>query len=218
MQEQQLFINGKSFTYIGEEDTLTDVPNPNLKQDDKKELLRFVSNLFQSKNIQFYLGYGTLLGAVRDGKFIKGDNDIDLMITEKFEILLYESLLEFQDQGLKLIRFYDHKSYSFRINDRTFVDVYVLSTDTTIMTSFFYRCGPHGWLIPKIFFSFPAYVNFIDQCFLIPTFSKYLLHCWYGRDWKVPQSKKGNYDFREKGVFKLISLMWSKLGLHANQR
>lgn len=214
MKEKQLYIKGKSFMYRGEEETLTDKPNPNLSKQDQKDLLHCVSSLFNEKKIQFYLGYGTLLGAIRDSDFIKGDNDIDLMITQKYESILYENLPYFQNRGLKLIRFYDHKSYSFRINDKTFVDVYVLSTDSTITTSLFYRCGIPGWLIPRMFFVIPSYVDFIGQRFLIPSFSKYLLRCWYGRDWRIPQSKKGTYDFREIGICKIISKFWTKLFLN----
>jgi len=42
------------------------------------ELLKQVIEVFENHKITYWLDGGTLLGAVRDGKFIDWDNDIDL--------------------------------------------------------------------------------------------------------------------------------------------
>jgi len=42
------------------------------------ELLRAVTQLCEENNIQYWLGYGTLLGAVRNGGIIPWDDDVDI--------------------------------------------------------------------------------------------------------------------------------------------
>lgn len=44
------------------------------------ELLKFIDNVCKKHNIDYWLGYGTLLGAVRHGGFIPWDDDIDLVL------------------------------------------------------------------------------------------------------------------------------------------
>ena len=43
-----------------------------------KKVLKEVKEVFGSHNIEFWLNFGGLLGAVRDGKFIPYDDDIEL--------------------------------------------------------------------------------------------------------------------------------------------
>ena len=45
------------------------------------ELLRIVHEVLQKHNIQYWLGYGTLLGAVRHKGFIPWDDDMDICMT-----------------------------------------------------------------------------------------------------------------------------------------
>lgn len=58
------------------------------------ETLQLLKDLFDKHNIEFWLNYGTLLGAVRDKRFIRWDNDIDLSTwninRDKLEILAKE--------------------------------------------------------------------------------------------------------------------------------
>lgn len=44
------------------------------------EVLLGVKKILDEKNIEFWLDYGTLLGAVRAGAFIPSDNDIDIAV------------------------------------------------------------------------------------------------------------------------------------------
>lgn len=45
-------------------------------------ILEYVDSLFKEINIKYWLDYGTLLGAVREGQLIEYDTDIDLGILE----------------------------------------------------------------------------------------------------------------------------------------
>ena len=53
--------------------------------DEKKaiEALRQVKEVLDNYDVEYWLDYGTLLGAVRDGKIIPWDNDIDLGMWKK---------------------------------------------------------------------------------------------------------------------------------------
>ncbi|WP_299524027.1 phosphorylcholine transferase LicD [uncultured Methanobrevibacter sp.] len=54
------------------------------------ELLRFLDNVCKKHDIDYWIDYGTLLGAVRHGGFIPWDDDIDLSIMRKD----YEKLIK----------------------------------------------------------------------------------------------------------------------------
>lgn len=53
------------------------------------EILRFFDLVCQKHNLEYWLDYGTLLGAIRQGGFIPWDDDIDIaMIREDYEKLV----------------------------------------------------------------------------------------------------------------------------------
>lgn len=56
------------------------------KEDIKKhqlEMLKFLRDLCTQNNINYYLGYGTLLGAVRHRGFIPWDDDVDVYVKDE---------------------------------------------------------------------------------------------------------------------------------------
>ncbi len=54
-----------------------------MNEENAKDALRHVKEVFDRYGISFCLNSGVLLGAVRDGRIIPWDNDIDLVIWEK---------------------------------------------------------------------------------------------------------------------------------------
>ena len=58
------------------------------------ELLKSIDEIFTKKNIWYSLSYGCVLGAVREGGFIKWDQDIDIVIKETQKIEARHALLE----------------------------------------------------------------------------------------------------------------------------
>lgn len=66
------------------------------------ELLIFVDNVCRKYDIDYWLGFGTLLGAVRHEGFIPWDDDIDLIIMRKdYEKLIEVLPKEISEHGLK---------------------------------------------------------------------------------------------------------------------
>lgn len=64
-------------------------------------LLRAFANCMNSVSIPYWLEFGTLLGAYRDGDFIQNDFDIDVGVYLKDAHKVYHTLLE---NGFKLLR------------------------------------------------------------------------------------------------------------------
>ena len=59
--------------------------NPNYNEDKLNELLDNTSRLLNDNNVTFWLDQGTLLGALREGNFIKHDTDIDISIYKEVD-------------------------------------------------------------------------------------------------------------------------------------
>ncbi len=69
------------------------------------KLLRIIKNICEENNLEFYLNFGSLLGAVRHGGYIPWDDDIDIMmIREDYNKLLSIMDKTFADTKL----FYTH--------------------------------------------------------------------------------------------------------------
>ena len=66
------------------QNTIDDIPpatgHLKLKQDGCLKLLRMIDQVLRNAGIQYFLGYGTLLGAARGGNFIPWDDDIDICL------------------------------------------------------------------------------------------------------------------------------------------
>ena len=69
-----------------------------------REILVQSVGILESINVNYWLDYGTLLGAIRNKGFIKGDGDIDLGIDIKEDI--DRIIKSFKDNGFKLYCYY----------------------------------------------------------------------------------------------------------------
>lgn len=77
-------------------DNIKTFPSVKHLQEKEFEILEKASNFFRDNGIDYFLIYGTLLGAVRHQGFIPWDDDIDIAVfNEDFEkILLHEDQLK----------------------------------------------------------------------------------------------------------------------------
>ena len=64
--------------------------------------LRPVKEIFDEFGIEFWLDYGTLLGAIRDGKIIEWDHDIDLSMWSHDRKKLFLALHELKRRKFKV--------------------------------------------------------------------------------------------------------------------
>jgi len=60
---------------------------------DAIEVLKNVTSILEEANIQYYLDFGTLLGAIRDNSFIPWDNDLDITILNEKDFIKIPEIL-----------------------------------------------------------------------------------------------------------------------------
>ena len=178
---------------------------PEISHDDARDLLFNLQNVFNEKKIKLYLAYGTLLGAIRDHDFIKGDLDLDVYI--KDEKTFFNNLDYFKQQGFSLIRARINNGYSFRYmgNTKCYVDVIILGKIFGPFGIYCYRLGSH--VIPKKYFENETEIEFLGRKFACVSDPIKILEFWYGPTWNVPigkSEKKYTYDDKYYYIYKTI--------------
>ena len=171
---------------------------PGVKKINKEkslENLQIVKQVLDSNGIEFFLTFGTLLGAVREHDFINHDEDIDIAIKEEYRNPFLSILPELFEKGFALVRFDRNGLYSLRRNDE-YIDFYFYKPESKGIRA----CG--GSLVLDIFFGQPSYIQFHNLTFA--THSNYMefLKFVYGDSWMTPKVYN-NYDMPkwEKNVF-----------------
>ena len=187
-------INGQTLEY---QDIFSPVVNiVEVKPEDAVDLFRKTKQLFDEAGIQFALTFGSLLGAVREGGLIKGDEDVDLCIWDEDKLL--NNIIPLYQKGLKVCRMDRGYLYSFKMDDRCYIDVYILRKFRGLKRFpwSLYCLSINGCAVPKKFFTGWQEIEFAGEKCLCPEHPERLLEFWYGSDWRIPQNKKGIYNVR----------------------
>lgn len=163
--------------------------------------LLLLKDFFDSVEVSFRLGYGTLLGVVRDNNFILGDNDVDLLFEQKDKIDFINNKLVLENLGF----------YFYKITNNTIALVF---EGVTFDCYFFSQRNLIDKLLDRVSCSFGVWcvvidnfywnesvkIKFLDRDFLVfKYYTEWLLYT-YGVDWRVPKNTKGN----TKGVISTI--------------
>jgi hypothetical protein len=177
----------KDLTFDYEYEYLVEDNLPELNKQDALDLLLKVQKCANEHGIDIYLAFGTLLGAVRDKDFIKGDKDADTYV--KNERAFFEILPYLKDNGIELVRYIKNVEFSFR--DKThpgvFIDVFVLRKTYSIWGIYCYELG--GFVTPKKYLKRDGVLEFKGHEFKTPLNPVNLLKFWYGDTWNIPISK-----------------------------
>lgn len=212
MKEKTIVINNTPFTYMDE--VGDEYAFKAMTQTDLIEMLDLTASLLKECGIDFVLAFGTLLGAVREGNVIKGDEDIDIIVMD--ENKLYNSLPYLSEHGLFINRIYKTELYEFHTEERKgYLDMYIMRPIDKLLYK--NRCvSIRGHYAPKRFFEGVDPDNYrIDgKSYPCPSHPENLLEWWYGKTWRIPQSKKAVEDV-------LIRRMWlfpSKICRKVNKR
>jgi hypothetical protein len=158
-----------------------------LTHEEAKEMLFRTQALFAECGIDIYLCFGTLLGAVRDKDFIKGDTDADVYVKDEGKV--FEMLPFFHSKGLKLVRYKPHVEFSFRYETtkKYFIDVFILRKASGIWRLYCY--GLNKWVVPKKYVKNDDTIAFLGRNFKCAQNPERLLEFWYGSDWRTPIGK-----------------------------
>lgn len=174
--------------------------------DKKLERLSELIQILNSLSIRHWIDGGTLLGAIREGGFIKGDNDIDLGVYD-WELIPQLSKLKLilQERGWIIDRCISHDVVSIYSKDRPSVgiDIWRFNRKFNGRQIIFYH---YGW---KGYFRFPDSViadirpyTFLGIATNVPSRPERYLEELYGKGWKTPKSIKKPDDYPNYRPFK----------------
>jgi len=149
--------------------------------------LNKLKKVFDSNKIPFMLGYGTLLGAVREEDFIGNSGDVDLILFKKHQNKVYRLLKPFSPKRQE-----DYVTFSFKNNK---FDLYFISQRNRLDEVLERYTWKHGWRVCFIerkfveqdkdvvkikgreFFGLSDSVGWLDKTYV---------------DWRTPKNVKGN--------------------------
>ena len=136
-----------------------------MNRENQKNNLILLKQVLESHNIKYFIDCGTLLGAVRDKDFIKGDKDADISLARNDLNLVKEKLLS-KLEKLGFILFRDDSSSLLRKGE--YIDLLSL----------------HKTHIPFELIPYP----FLGTYFSVPKYYDIYLTKVYG-NWRVPSKK-----------------------------
>lgn len=197
----------KELTFDYEYEHLIEDHLPELNKQDALDLLLKVQRCAKEHGLDLYLAYGTLLGAVRDKDFIKGDKDLDTYIKDEEAFFMLLPVL--REEGVHLIRYINSVEFSFRDMDHpgVYLDVFVMRKSISLWGAYCYALGD-GCYVPKKFLNKDDEIVFLGHAFKVPQDPVRLLKFWYGSTWNTPISKsnkKYKYDVATHYYWKRIA-------------
>lgn len=209
MNNKTIIIKGIPFSYMDEwgDPYVFNEATPQ----DLLAILKLASSLLENCGISYFLSYGTLLGAVRNGSLIKGDEDIDIIVTD--EDRLFNSLPFLYENGLYINRIFKNELYSFHTDGRKgHLDIYIMKP----IENWFYRSwcvSISGHYMPRKFFSGidKDHYQIEGESYPCPVDSEGFLAWLYGKSWRIPQSKKGKTGVFPQRVVKFFPKYYGKL-------
>lgn len=157
-------------------------PGDSLNPNDCRYLLLTVKRILEENNIQFFLIFGTLLGAYRDKRFIDHDDDIDIGLFSRDR----GRFLQLMEQGVFAV-------YGMKYRSNESVLFNTLEYKSEYIDFFFYKKQGHTYRCGKA--TINAYqldkgfskIRFLGTEFnTVWNIEEYLIH-HYGDKWKVPR-------------------------------
>lgn len=149
-----------------------------------KENIVLLKNIFEKHHINYWLCFGTLLGAIRDKDFIDYDVDTDIGVNmidlNKLEI----ALLDIIQSGFEIVRVTSDLSLISLLRNNEYIDIYVFRKVKDDVNVAWY-CS--GYIVKKDYFSKLEYIQFLGNEFFAPANHIEYLEEIYGSDWTTPK-------------------------------
>lgn len=203
MESKTIIIDCKPFVFVDESKELESgqLLNP-ISFEDGKIILETAKLLFNKIGVNFCLAYGTLLGAVREQSIIRGDEDVDVYTEDESKLLAGLPFLA--ENGFNLVRYYSGKLYSFRINERCYIDVYILRPLRYLSPWSIYCKCISGYTVPRKYFRYTQDIEFLGEIYKCPKDPEKLLKFWYGKNWRIPMPAKPHEEVLSAEIFHRI--------------
>lgn len=189
-----------------------------------KHLLSETLSQCNSHNIPTCLGYGTLLGFIRDGKIIPYDDDIDLLVHRKYRTALEKLSMELK-KTKSALRMFPRKNMIRLVYDDP-ITMQVVCGDIFYYNKKDSEIGPVAMVtqenesFPWKYMSPLKPVNMYGVATNIPNNTHEWLQLQYGKDYMTPmQSNKGRmstaYHIKQglRHPLECISLYWKQYSL-----
>ena len=176
--------------------------------DTAKYLLEGTVDVLEEEKCNYFLDAGTLLGAIRDKKFIPWDHDVDLGIIynnqKKIDELIkalkqnfYVRALEFKDAPeiwkpgkYRIIKVY--KKIGLFRRDKLCLDIFIFYKSTLEKTGEeVYKYGVWGrnaFYPENILKEFKS-IEFYNRKYIVPKNTSDFLEFKYGKDWRTPKKE-----------------------------
>jgi hypothetical protein len=159
-------------------------------------MLDFIHDLFTKVGISYWLNFGTLLGAVRDGDLIVWDEDVDVGVWHDDVSKIMSLRDDFKKIGYQLmvntIEMNNHDKYVCSITVYySKLNLLHMCLTTFITKDGIARCVEYpGMNFPINNIRNPSLASVREHEFPCPTSSEVGLENYYGKDWKTPKIKK----------------------------
>jgi len=179
-----------------------------MNRDVARENLELFAQALNENGLDFFIFFGTLLGAVREGGFIEHDYDTDTVIMPKDRAGLLDVVPVLGKAGFEFARCKNGLGAIFTFMRREeFIDVYVAEEFRGFPWNI--RWNVDGTPISHDLLTTFARIEFLGMSLRAPRDSERAIVEMYGRDWK--QAKKNcsarmAFDFRHPWISSVRSL------------
>ena len=162
-------------------------PEKRLDYEDAKFMLVTIKRVAEEHGIIILPMFGTLLGAIREHNFIQKDTDIDVVIYAKDKDKMFALRPELEKYDIHLACYVLPWIFTFKYRGIT-CDFYPLYESAWPWTKWYNLLLEK--YINKNFFAKTENYELFGETFQVPANPERLLEYLYGRNWRIPQSKK----------------------------
>ena len=142
-----------------------------------------LSRLLERKGIPHYLSSGTLLGAVREGNFIRWDWDVQFYFRLEDVLTRFDELLS----DLEGLGFVPVKTRSEPASWKILVNKYGTTYEMTAWRLKGRSRVRSDWNLPAAYFENPEKIRFLGRDYICMTPAEDYLEFCYGEDWRTPK-------------------------------
>lgn len=179
---------------------------PGVKRIDKAKALdnlRVLDIEAQRAGLRYILGYGTVLGAMREHDFIAHDEDIDLIVSHDQRQTLIDLLPTLTRKGFEIAR-WDKRGLLSVIRNGEYIDFYIFSPWKPGL----YTCC--GEPLPCKFLDHSRTIDFLGLRQQVPADTEEALAFWYGETWRTP-IQYFSYGNSRSQIVKAYIFSWIKV-------